>query len=282
MEPAALLTALAALAMAVAVGAGIADTGPGPSVYMVAAAIACSHFHWSESRHPMEPELAIAFPAAGSLCAAVLRTRPRAAFVAGRGTWPARPGRDRPVARAALEPAGDQPVDVPGKPLAADRGRRRDRSRGRARAGAGRTSHPADLGVGRARGNGRDRRGGQHRHHRAGGARDGRSAGGRTGQASLCGSPARPGPRRGRARARGSRCAQRWAADPWPPRSRRPGRRPVRGAGHPAVHPGVRPGREDVDLADRLDGLHRTGACARRADTRRASWFRQRALRSAR
>ena len=38
MEPAALLTALAALAMAVAVGAGIADTGPGPSVYIVAAA----------------------------------------------------------------------------------------------------------------------------------------------------------------------------------------------------------------------------------------------------
>lgn len=31
----------------------------------------------------MEPELAIVFPAAGSLCAAVLRTRPRAAFVAG-------------------------------------------------------------------------------------------------------------------------------------------------------------------------------------------------------
>jgi hypothetical protein len=38
MEPAALLTALAALAMAVAVGAGIADTAPGPSVYIVAAA----------------------------------------------------------------------------------------------------------------------------------------------------------------------------------------------------------------------------------------------------
>jgi hypothetical protein len=31
----------------------------------------------------MEPELAIAFPAAGSLCAAVLRARPRAAFVVG-------------------------------------------------------------------------------------------------------------------------------------------------------------------------------------------------------
>jgi hypothetical protein len=31
----------------------------------------------------MEPELAIAFPAAGSLCAAVLRARPRAAFTAG-------------------------------------------------------------------------------------------------------------------------------------------------------------------------------------------------------
>ena len=31
----------------------------------------------------MEPELAIAFPAAGSLCAAVLRARPRAAFAAG-------------------------------------------------------------------------------------------------------------------------------------------------------------------------------------------------------
>jgi hypothetical protein len=40
MEPAALLTALAALAMAVAVGAGIADTGPGPSVYIAAAASA--------------------------------------------------------------------------------------------------------------------------------------------------------------------------------------------------------------------------------------------------
>lgn len=38
LDPAALLTALAALAMAVAVGAGIADTGPGPSVYLVAAA----------------------------------------------------------------------------------------------------------------------------------------------------------------------------------------------------------------------------------------------------
>jgi hypothetical protein len=38
MEPAALVTALAALAMALAVGAGIADTGPGPSVYIVAAA----------------------------------------------------------------------------------------------------------------------------------------------------------------------------------------------------------------------------------------------------
>jgi hypothetical protein len=38
MEPAALLTALAALAMAVAVGAGIADTGPGPSVYIASAA----------------------------------------------------------------------------------------------------------------------------------------------------------------------------------------------------------------------------------------------------
>jgi hypothetical protein len=31
----------------------------------------------------MEPELAIAFPAAGSLCAAVLRARPRAAFASG-------------------------------------------------------------------------------------------------------------------------------------------------------------------------------------------------------
>jgi hypothetical protein len=33
----------------------------------------------------MEPELAIAFPAAGSICATALRARPRAAFVAGAG-----------------------------------------------------------------------------------------------------------------------------------------------------------------------------------------------------
>jgi hypothetical protein len=40
-EPAAVLTALAALALSVAVAAGAADTNPGPAVYVLAALVAC-------------------------------------------------------------------------------------------------------------------------------------------------------------------------------------------------------------------------------------------------